>query len=116
MPLLVDNLSGVQQQATTSARTASRGDAAALASLCDAGTYVLDVCATLGAFSSCYPPGWVCTVRGSRRIFDRGEDGCVFKSVHVAQGPWFWEGVLLDRRLEQAGLRVLIERSVLEGT
>ncbi|KAF5829243.1 hypothetical protein DUNSADRAFT_16371, partial [Dunaliella salina] len=57
VPPLVANLGSVLQQATAATRTASRGDAGALASLCDDGTYVLDVCATLGAFVTCYPAG-----------------------------------------------------------
>eukprot|EP00983_Pelagomonas_calceolata_P090206 1157391-Pelagomonas_calceolata.AAC.7 len=57
VPPLIANLGSVLQQATAAARAASRGDAAAFASLCDDGTYMLDVCATLGAFVSCYPAG-----------------------------------------------------------
>jgi len=57
LPLLVNNLSNVQQQASSMSRAASRGDAAAMVNLCDAGAYVLDVCLTLGAFITCYPPG-----------------------------------------------------------
>lgn len=57
VPLLVTNLSSVQQQATGTARAASRGDAAAITTLRDVGAYVLDVCLTLGAFIACYPPG-----------------------------------------------------------
>lgn len=64
MPPLVANLSRVREQATSMARAAAREDAAAIANLQDAGAYGLDVCLTLGAFISCYPPGreWVTEV------------------------------------------------------